>query len=196
MKLILASKSASRRALLEAAGIPHEAIPSGVDESAIKAAALAEGRVPQAIAAVLAEAKALAVPRVPECLVLGGDQVLEFEGRLYDKPQTRDEAAERLREMSGRVHYLRSGMALAQDGRVIWTHQSSAALRLRDLGEIEIAAYLDEVGEAVLATVGAYELEGKGVRLFDRIEGDYFSILGLPLLPLTAELRRYGVLPW
>lgn len=196
-KIILASKSASRRMLLEGAGIPFEARGSGVDEDVIKAEKLAQGTSPADIALALAEAKALACTEGAEdALVIGGDQVLEFDGQLFDKPQNMTEAADRLFAMAGRAHHLRAGLVLAQRGEVVWRHRGSSTLTMRPLTREEIDAYLAKVGERVLATVGAYELEGPGVRLFEAIEGDYFTILGLPLLPLIGALRDQGALPW
>lgn len=194
--LILASKSASRRALLEGAGLTFTAIDSGVDEAPIKLAGLAAGHTPWDIAVDLAKAKALAVAAGPDALVIGGDQVLEFGGKLYDKPTSRADAAARLAEMAGKTHYLRSGLVLAQGGEIVWIHRGTASLALRDVSATEIDTYLEAAGDKVLQTVGAYELEGLGVRLFSEIDGDYFTILGLSLLPLLAELRRREALPW
>lgn len=196
MKIILASNSASRKALLSGAGVPFTAQGSDVDEASIKKEELAKGTGPWDIAVKLAEVKALAINAPDNALVIGGDQVLEFEGQLYDKPASLEQAGHRLYEMAGQTHYLRSGLALAQNGKIIWTHRGTASLTMRMLHQDDIDAYLDEVGERVLATVGAYELEGPGVRLFQTIEGDYFTILGLSLLPLIEELRRRGAMPW
>ncbi len=192
MRIVLASRSASRRALLAGAGVPFEALAADVDEAATKVRH--EGD-PASLALRLAEEKALALD-LPGALVIGGDQVLEFEQRAYDKPTSRRDAEERLVMMGGHTHYLRSGLVLAQDGEIVWRHTASAAMTLRPLTESEATAYLDAAGEGVLATVGAYELEGLGARLFERVEGDYFTILGLALLPLLEELRRRGALPW
>ena len=192
MRIVLASKSASRRAILDGAGVPFEAHAADVDEAAVKARH--EGD-PASLALRLAELKALAV-KAPGTLVIGGDQVLEFEGEAYDKPRTRAEAAARLTLMAGRTHDLRSGLALALDGAVVWRHRSSSALTMRAMDRASVDAYLEAAGDGVLATVGAYELEAAGARLFDKVEGDYFAILGLDLLPLLAELRARGALPW
>ena len=191
-KLVLASKSASRRAILDGAGVPFEAVDAGVDEDALKARHVGD---PASLAMMLAERKALAV-KAPGALVIGGDQVLEFAGAAYDKPKTREEAHTRLVQMSGGVHHLRAGLALAQDGEVVWRHASASALTMRKLSPAEADSYLDAAGEGVLRTVGAYELEGLGARLFTAVEGDYFQVLGLDLLPLLAELRRRDVLAW
>lgn len=194
--LILASKSFSRRSLLEGAGLKFTAVDSGVDEAAIKTASLEKGRAPRDIAMELAEAKALAIDPPQDALVIASDQVLEFEERLYDKPETMDEARHRLIAMAGKVHFLRSGLVLAQGGDIVWRHAGTASLAMRDATEAEIDAYLDAAGDEILQTVGAYRLEGEGVRLFKQLEGDYFTILGLALLPLLAELRRREVLSW
>ena len=195
-RIILASKSASRRALLEGAGVPFEAVGSGVDEDVIKEEEKAKGSSPVAIALALAKAKALAVNGTPDDLVIGGDQVLDFENTLYDKPKTMEEAVDRLTAMAGHTHYLRGALCLAQGGEVVWSHEETSALTMRKASREEVEAYLHSVGDRVLRTVGAYELEGPGVRLFEKIEGDYFSILGLSLLPLLDALRARGVLPW
>lgn len=195
-RLVLASKSASRRALLSGAGLTFDAMGSDVDEGVIKDAELARGQTPSQIALTLATAKALACSVDADALVIGGDQVLEFDGVLYDKPESLEAAADRLEAMAGQTHYLRGGLVLAQDGKIVWQHQETSSLTMRQASRAEIDAYLEEVGPRVLNTVGAYELEGPGVRLFSQVAGDYFSILGLSLLPLLAELRRRGVLPW
>lgn len=196
MTIILASRSASRRALLSGAGLTYEARPSDIDEGAVKREELAIGRSPAEIALTLAEKKALACVADADDMIIGADQVMEFDGRLYDKPISLEEAAQRFEAMSGKEHYLRSGMVLCRNGEIIWRHQGTSTLRMRCVTRPEIDHYLEVVGDRVLATVGAYELEGEGVRLFDQIEGDYFSILGLPLLPLLSELRSQGILTW
>lgn len=191
-RIVLASKSASRRAILTGAGVPFEAVGSDVDEAALKDRHVGG---PASLAMMLAEKKALAV-HAPGALVIGGDQVLEFAGQAYDKPKTCEEALTRLVQMSGGTHHLRAGLVLAQDGEVVWRHASSAAMTMRKLSPEAAGDYLDAAGDGVLATVGAYELEGLGARLFTEVEGDYFQILGLDLLPLLAELRRRDVLAW
>ena len=187
-RIVLASRSASRRAILTGAGVTHEAVSPGVDEVAVKRGF---GGSPAALAQRLADEKALAID-ASGALVIGGDQVLEWDGRAWDKPQTLDEARERLLAMAGTPHRLVGGLSLAQDGAVVWRHASLATLSMRDLTEADVDRYLREAGERVLATVGAYELEGLGARLFEAVEGDFFAILGLDLLPLLAELRRRG----
>ncbi|MEM9235021.1 MAG: Maf family protein [Pseudomonadota bacterium] len=195
-KIVLASRSASRQALLRGAGISFDARPADIDEKLVKRRELAAGKTPAEIALILAEEKALACDAAPDELVIGGDQIMEYEGAIYDKPASLEEAADRLFMMAGQTHFLRAGLVLAQAGRIIWRHMDSSALEMRPAERGEIEAYLNTVGERVLATVGAYELEGEGVRLFKRIEGDYFTILGLPLMPLLAEFRARKVLPW
>lgn len=196
MSLVLASRSASRRAVLDGAGIIYDARPSDIDEGAVKSRELAKGKTPAEIALILAEEKALACAAAPEELVIGADQVMEFDGRLYDKPGSLKEASGRLLAMAGDTHFLRSGLVLAKAGQIVWRHRDSSALTMRKVSEDEVASYFETVGDRVLRTVGAYELEGEGVRLFEKIEGDYFSILGLPLLPLLAELRARDILSW
>ena len=191
-RIVLASQSASRRAILDGAGVPYEAVSPGVDEDAVKRTH--EGD-PASLARRLADEKALAVD-ARGALVIGGDQVLEWDGRAWDKPRDLNEARERLLAMAGTPHRLLGGLSLVRDGAVIWRHASVASLFMRPLTEAEADAYLDEAGDGILATVGAYELEGRGARLFEGIEGDFFAILGLDLLPLLAELRRLGALPW
>lgn len=194
--IVLASRSGSRRALLGGAGVPFDARPSDIDEAAVKSRELAAGKTPADVALILAEEKAKACEASKDELVIGADQVMEFEGRLYDKPVSMEEAGARLSGMAGKTHYLRSGLVLAQGGEIVWRHRGSAELTMRPASPEDIGYYLDTVGDRVLATVGAYELEGEGVRLFEKIEGDYFTILGLPLLPLLGELRARGALPW
>ncbi len=194
--VILASKSAARAALLRGAGVPFETAGAGVDEAALKSGLLAEGAKPRDIADALAEAKAVKVSRVrPGALVIGADQTLDFEGRLFDKPESRAEARGRLLELRGKTHALHSGVVVARDGEPIWREVATARLTMRPFSEGYLDAYLDRGGDELLTSVGAYQLEGEGVQLFSRIVGDYFTILGLPLLSLLDLLRRYEVLP-
>ena len=191
--LILASKSAARRAMLDNAGVPFEARVAGVDEDAIKAVS---GDLDAAALAVrLAEAKALAVSRDDEAAwVLGSDQTLAFDGGLVSKARSLDEARARLKTMRGKTHQLHSGAALATRGQVVWTGVDTVQMRMRDFSDAFLDAYLATEGEALLSCVGAYRLEGMGAQLFEAVEGDYFTVLGLPLWPVLAELRRAGVL--
>ncbi len=187
--LVLASKSAVRRALLEAAGIPIDAIPADIDERAVEADAKT-GRAETA-AALLARAKALAVARqLPGRLVLGADQTLAFGSQRFSKPSDRNNAMAQLRALRGRTHELHSALALARDGKVMFEHHDMARLTMRSFSDEFLQDYLDAAGEGVAASVGGYQLEGPGIQLFKRIEGDYFTILGLPLLPVLNFLRR------
>ena len=193
-RVVLASKSATRRAVLEGAGVPCVAVGSGVDEDAAKAELLGRGADPRAMAAALAERKALAVSAGRPELVIGADQTLEFEGRLYDKAETVADARARLQALRGRPHELHSAVAVAQDGAVVWREAESATLTMRDFSDGFLEDYLAAEGEAALGSVGCYRLEGLGAQLFSKIEGDYFTILGLPLMGLLDLLRTRGVL--
>jgi septum formation protein len=191
--LILASQSRARQMLLTDAGIKFEAIPAEIDERAVqKASGLS---APGDIAALLAREKARLVSmRRPGRFVVGADQTLALGTRLFSKPAGRAEAAEQLRALSGNSHELHSGVAVARDGEILFEEVEVARMTMRRLGEAEIDAYLDAAGAAVTSSVGAYQLEGLGVHLFERIEGDHFTILGLPLLRLFGFLRRENLL--
>ena len=193
-KVVLASTSSARRAVLEGAGVAFEAARSDVDEDAAKAALLARGAGPQAVAEALAEQKAVAVSQRQPGLVIGADQTLELEGRLYDKAADLAAARTRLRELRGRPHQLHSAVAVAEAGRAVWAETVSATLTMRDFSDAFLEDYLAAEGEAALGSVGCYRLEGPGVQLFERVEGDYFTILGLPLMGLLELLRARGVL--
>jgi septum formation protein len=191
--LILASQSRSRQTLLADAGINFEAVPAEIDERAVQQAS--NLTAPAAIARLLAREKSLAVSAVmPGRLVVGADQTLALGSRLFSKPVGRAQASEQLRALAGGTHELHSGVAVARDGKILFADVTSARMTMRKLGEAEIDAYLDEAGEVVTSSVGAYQLEGLGVHLFERIEGDHFTILGLPLLPLLAFLRSERLL--
>jgi septum formation protein len=191
--LILASQSRARQALLANAGIDFEAIPASLDERAIQEASKLSA--PGDIAVLLAREKALVVSsRQPGRFVAGADQTLALGMRLFNKPSSRAQASEQLRVLAGRSHELHSAVAVARDGKILFAAAAIARMTMRPLGEAEIDAYLDAAGEAVTSSVGAYQLEGPGVHLFERIEGDYFTILGLPLLPLLAFLRSERLL--
>jgi septum formation protein len=191
--LILASQSAARQALLANAGIAFEAIPAELDERAIELASALSA--PGEIAALLARDKALFVSeKHPDRFVVGADQTLILGERLFSKPAGRAQAAAQLRALAGQAHELHSAAAVARDGEILFEHVSIARMTMRSLDEAAISAYLDAAGETVTTSVGAYQLEGLGVHLFEHIEGDHFTILGLPLLPLLKFLRGQGLL--
>jgi septum formation protein len=192
--LILASKSTARRAVLEGAGVPFEAVGSGVDEEAAKLGLAARRATPRQVAEALAEDKALAVSVGRPELVVGADQTLEFQGQLYDKAETLEAARARLKILRGKPHQLHSAVVVAERGAVVWRETQSATLRMRDFSDAFLEDYLAAEGDAALGSVGCYRLEGMGVQLFSKIEGDYFTILGLPMMGLLDLLRRRGVL--
>lgn len=193
-QIILASKSAARRAVLTGAGVPFEVAVAGVDEDAVKTAMLAQGATPRDVADALAEIKAVKISAGRPGFVIGSDQTLEFEGQLYDKAETLEAAAERLKTMRGKPHKLHSAVVVAKDGAPIWREIVSATLTMRDFSDNFLDAYLALEGEEMLGSVGCYRLEGPGAQLFSKIEGDYFAILGLPLMGLLDLFRRHGVL--
>ena len=191
--MVLASQSRARQLLLANAGIDFETIPADIDERAAQQSAGLSA--PADIAALLARAKAVAVSiKKPARYVVGADQTLALGQRLFNKPSGRAEAAEQLRGLAGRTHELNSAVAVAHGGEIVFVHVALARMTVRPLNEVEIEAYLDRAGQAVTSSVGAYQLEGLGVHLFERIEGDHFTILGLPLLPLLAFLRSEKLL--
>jgi septum formation protein len=191
--IILASQSRARQTLLANAGIAFEAVAAEIDERAVQQASGLSS--PGEIAALLAREKALSVSvRRSDKYVVGADQTLALGFRLFSNPAGRVQAAEQLRELAGQRHELHSAVAVAQGGAIVFEAATIARMTMRSLGEAEIDAYLDEAGEAVTTSVGAYQLEGLGVHLFEQIEGDHFTILGLPLLPLLAFLRSEGLL--
>ena len=192
-RLVLASQSRARQLLLANAGIDFEAIPANIDERAAQQSAGLSA--PADIAVLLARAKAVAVSiQKPDRYVVGADQTLALGQRLFNKPSGRAEAAEQLRGLAGRTHELNSAVAVAHGGEIVFVHVALARMTVRPLNEVEIEAYLDRAGQAVTSSVGAYQIEGLGVHLFERIEGDHFTILGLPLLPLLAFLRSEKLL--
>ena len=191
--IVLASNSASRKAMLEAAGIAFEAEGAAVDERALEAEM--EGAEPAEIAQALAAAKAAALSAArPDALVLGSDSLVEVDGRRFDKPANRDNAAEHLRFFSGKTMTLQSAAALARGGQIVWVGSDFARLRVRDLSEDFIAAYLDAEWPAVSYCVGVFRIEGPGVQLFESIAGDQFTVLGMPLLQVLDALRGEGAL--
>lgn len=191
--LILASKSASRRAMLDAAGVAYQAVPAALDERALEAGLVDAS--PAEVAEALAVAKAAAVAAEHgQALVLGSDSLVVCAGRRFDKPASRDEAAEHLRFFSGRVMELHSGAALVRGNTCEWSHSALARLHVRALSEDFITEYLGAEWPAVSHTVGVFRIEALGVQLFERVEGDHFTILGMPLLPVLGALREAGVL--
>ena len=192
VNVVLASTSAIRQQVLQGAGVKFEAVSPGVDEMSIKDSLVAEGIWPRDIADALAEAKAVKVSLKRPGLVIGADQTLDFEGRLFDKADSVAEARARLSELRGKTHRLHCGMVLARDGRAIWREVVTTTLHMRPFSDAYLDAYLQRNAPGVLSSVGCYQLEGEGVQLFDRIEGDYFAILGLSLIPLLDVLRRQG----
>lgn len=190
-ELILASASASRQMLMRNAGLIFSSIPAEIDERAIDARLEAEGATPETIALELAKAKAIAVSRLhPDAFVIGSDQTMSLGSRVYHKAKDMAEAHANILSLSGKTHYLNSGLAIAKNGVVLWETVSFAAMTVRDLSPDYVSRYLEMAGSKVLSSVGAYQLEGEGIQLFNSIEGDYFTVLGLPLLPLLAQLRE------
>ena len=194
-ELILASSSASRQMLMRNAGLTFSAIPADIDERALDEQLERDGASPEEVALELARAKALAIGALyPEALVLGCDQTMALGARVYHKPKTMAEAEAHLLSLSGKVHRLNSAAVLVRHGEVVWQIVSSAELTVRTLSAEFVSRHLQRVGEKALSSVGAYQLEGEGIQLFTSIEGDYFTILGLPLLPLLSKLRDLGVI--
>lgn len=193
--VVLASASKARRALLENAGVSITIDPAIVDEDEIKRAMKADGASASETAERLAESKALRVSaRHRGALVFGADQMLECDGAWFDKPTDRDQAAAHLTALAGRTHHLISAVVCVRDGARLWHHVETASLTMRPLSKAFITRYLDAVGASALSSVGAYQLEGLGAQLFARIDGDYFTVLGLPLLAVLAFLREHGVI--
>ncbi|MBN9599388.1 MAG: Maf family protein [Afipia sp.] len=192
--VILASQSSARQALLRNAGVDFVALAAELDERAIEAASGLSA--PEQIAELLAREKALHIARQqPGRIVIGADQTLALGARRFSKPAGRAAAARQLRALAGNTHHLNSAVVVAQDDEVLFAHVAVARMTMRPLGDDDIAHYLDRAGAKVIASVGAYQLESVGVHLFDQIEGDYFTILGLPLLPLLGFLRSIGRTP-
>jgi septum formation protein len=194
--VVLASASPTRAALLRSAGIPIVIDAAAIDEAEVKASLRAARAEPAAIAETLAELKAQRVSRRHAgSLVIGADQILECDGMLFDKPADLAAARAQLLALRGRAHRLVSAVVLARDGQRIWQYVDGADLKMREFSASFLDRYLGSIGDAALSSVGAYQLEGLGAQLFASIDGDYFTILGLPLLPLLDILREYGVLP-
>lgn len=195
MALVLASGSKIRAELMRNAGLTIDVDPANVDERAVEAPLLEAGFPPEDLASVLAEAKANDVSaRRPGDLVIGADQILAFEGERRTKPDDMEAARRQLLAFSGKTHELLSAVVISKGGEAIWRHVSTARLTMRTLSPGFIGHYLAEAGDDVLSSVGAYQLEGLGLQLFEKIDGDYFTILGLPMLPLLAQLRELGVI--
>ena len=190
-EFVLASGSASRRSLLENAGVAFEIDPARVNEDALKVGF--EG-TPSELAVYLAKAKALEVSQRREGLILGADQVLAFNGQAYDKAKSIEEARERLAMLRGGVHTLEGGVALAENGEIVWIHSVTSRLTIRDFSDAFLDDYIANAGDILTKGVGAYAFEGLGAQLFERVEGDFFSILGLDLLAVLDQLRRRGLL--
>ena len=193
--IVLASGSESRRALLAGAGVEAQCIKPNVDEDTAKQAMRGEGLKVRDQAMQLAEMKALKISRSTPGLVIGGDQMLNLEGEAFDKPKDLEGAKTHLRALSGKAHYLETAIVIAENGEFVWRHLARPKLTVRTLSDAFIEDYVDQCGSSLLNTVGAYQLESLGAQIFSRIEGDYFSILGLPLLPLLDYLRVRDVLP-
>jgi len=194
-KLVLASASRTRLALLQNAGLDVVADPADIDEAAVKADMRRQGAAAEAVAIELATRKAQTVAgRHPGSLVIGADQMLDAAGQWIDKPADRAGAARQLAGLAGRAHRLISAAVVVEAGREIWRTADAATLHMRHVSPTFIEHYLDRMGGAALSSVGAYQLEGLGAQLFTKIEGDYFTILGLPLLPLLAFLRTHGII--
>ena len=190
----LASQSAARKQLLAAAGVVFTTQAAGVDEAAVKQSLLAEGHGPRDIADALAEAKAVKVSRRVAGLVIGADQTLELSGALLDKAESADEARARLKALRGQTHRLHSAAVVARDGVALWRGLSSPSMTMRAFSDAFLDDYLERNADTALSCVGGYALEGEGVQLFSRVEGDYFAVLGLPLFALLDYLRLQGAL--
>lgn len=194
-KLILASKSASRRSLMSGAGLIFECQAASIDERSSEAQLSARYAKPPEVAVELAMAKAKWVSEQnSDAYVVGSDQILSLGARLFHKPLTMGEAGDHIRAMSGKTHHLNCGVAIAFRGEVVWKDISIAEMTMRTISPSFLQTYLDMAGPDILQSVGAYQLEGPGIQLFDKIEGDYFTILGLPMLKLLAGLRELGVI--
>ncbi len=194
--LVLASGSRTRQTMLQAAGVPHTVMPADLDEHAIRETLCADndGVDPADIAEVLARAKAEHISaRERAGLVIGSDQVLSLEGKIFEKPQNVDEARSSLIELRGKTHQLHTAVALAEDGKVVWCVLETAHITMRDYSDDSLQNYLVKAGDIVCESVGAYQLEGLGVQLIEKVEGSHFTILGMPLLPLLGELRKRGM---
>lgn len=194
MRVILASGSFIRQKLMSDAGLTFEVIVKPVDESAIKEAMLAESARLGDIADALAEAKSMRVSRVESGLVIGADQIMVMDNQLFDKPKDIDEARERLKLMRGKTHYLMGAVVICENGAPVWRHMAKTKLTMREFSDDFLEDYLEKEGDLVTKSVGAYRFEGLGAQLFSQVEGDFFSILGLSLLPVMDYLRTRGAI--
>lgn len=193
--LILASKSPFRAQLLKNAGLIFSTENADIDERAVEAPLYQSGATPQDVAIILAEAKALAVSeKNPDALIIGCDQTLSLGDEIFHKPVDLEEAGKNLLKLSGQTHQLNSGIVLVKNGETIWRHIAIAHMSMRILRPEFIGRYLGRVGDSILSSVGAYQLEGEGIQLFEKIDGDYFTIIGLPLLPLLQKLREESLI--
>jgi septum formation protein len=193
VSLILASGSAVRRRMLEAAGLTFVVETPRMDEEAAKASFRAEDMKPRDQANALAELKALSVSRGRPDFVIGADQMLAIDGDVLDKPTDAEEARAHLQRLRGKTHELITAAVIAREGAIIWRHIDTPKLKMRAFSDAFLEDYMARAGEGTLRSIGAYQLEGLGAQLFERVEGDYFSVLGLPLLPLLAFLREHGI---
>ena len=195
MRVILASGSAIRRKLMTDAGLEFEVITKTVDEGAIKESMLVESARLRDIADALAEAKSMRVSRIEEGLVIGADQIMVMDNQLFDKPKDINEARDRLKLMRGKTHYLMGAVVICEKGVPVWRHMAKTKLTMREFSDDFLEDYLDAEGDLVTKSVGAYRFEGLGSQLFSHVEGDFFSILGLSLLPVMDYLRLRGAIP-
>lgn len=192
--IILASGSAIRADILRSVGIPFNAVKPHVDEDQIKDQSYGKGLDLEETAMALAEAKCMAVASKTSDIVIGSDQILEFEGKPFDKPKSMDEAHARLAEMAGKTHTLINAIAVARNSKIQWRHIDRPALYMRDISENELDIYIKTAGPEILSSVGAYQVENLGARLFEKIDGDFYAVLGLSLYPLLAFLRKEGAI--
>ena len=195
VKFILASKSITRRKLLENAGLVFDSFPAQIDEEEIKKSLVAARVHPQEIAAFLAEQKACKVSeKYPESIVIGGDQVLEFNGSIFSKPRTENQAKEQILSLRNSLHYLISSVCVAEGGQRVWHQTDKALMRFRDFSDQFLEQYLVKSKKELFNGPGGYKVEGHGIQLLDRIEGDFFTVLGLPIIPLLQYLRTRGLM--
>ena len=193
--LILASKSPYRARILSQAGIDFKTRPASIDERAVEAPLLKSDCDPSDISLVLAQAKAINISEeFKNAIVIGSDQILSFENNILHKPANMEEARRRLLQLSGKTHHLNNGLALAKNGEIIWYYTNTATIKFRHLDPAFIGRHLAKAGNNALTSVGAYQIEGEGIQLFEAIEGDFFSIMGLPLLPLLKTLREMEII--